>query len=101
MASAYLGLRCVFGFDWIALPICLSTDLHCFWWSWAWQAAASPAWVWRWPRPFACPLIEGDDHHSPASRAKMSEGIALTDADGKAGSPRWASCCRRTRKARC
>jgi len=27
------------------------------------------------------PLIEGDDHHSPASRAKMSEGIALTDAD--------------------
>ena len=25
------------------------------------------------------PLIEGDDHHSPASRAKMSEGIALTD----------------------
>lgn len=27
------------------------------------------------------PLIEGDDHHSPASRAKMSQGIALTDAD--------------------
>ena len=25
------------------------------------------------------PLIEGDDHHSPASRAKMSEGIALTE----------------------
>ena len=47
------------------------------------------------------PLIEGDDHHSPASRAKMSEGIALTDADREAGSPRWASCCRRTRKARC
>ena len=27
------------------------------------------------------PLIEGDDHHSPASREKMSDGIALTDAD--------------------
>jgi gluconokinase len=27
------------------------------------------------------PLIEGDDHHSPASRAKMSRGVALTDAD--------------------
>lgn len=27
------------------------------------------------------PLIEGDDHHSPASRDKMSQGIALTDAD--------------------
>jgi len=27
------------------------------------------------------PLIEGDDHHSPASREKMREGIALTDAD--------------------
>lgn len=27
------------------------------------------------------PLIEGDDHHSPASRTKMSQGIALTDAD--------------------
>jgi gluconokinase len=27
------------------------------------------------------PLVEGDDHHSPASRAKMSQGIALTDAD--------------------
>lgn len=27
------------------------------------------------------PLIEGDDHHSPASRQKMREGIALTDAD--------------------
>lgn len=26
-------------------------------------------------------LIEGDDHHSPESRAKMSQGIALTDAD--------------------
>ena len=26
-------------------------------------------------------LIEGDDHHSDASRAKMSQGIALTDAD--------------------
>ena len=27
------------------------------------------------------PLIEGDDHHSPASREKMRRGIALTDAD--------------------
>jgi gluconokinase len=27
------------------------------------------------------PLIEGDDHHSEASRAKMRQGIALTDAD--------------------
>lgn len=27
------------------------------------------------------PLIEGDDHHAAASRAKMSQGIALTDAD--------------------
>lgn len=27
------------------------------------------------------PLIEGDDFHSPASRDKMSRGIALTDAD--------------------
>ena len=26
-------------------------------------------------------LIEGDDHHPPASRAKMAQGIALTDAD--------------------
>lgn len=27
------------------------------------------------------PLIEGDDHHSQASRDKMQQGIALTDAD--------------------
>ena len=27
------------------------------------------------------PLIEGDDHHSPASRDKMSQGVPLTDAD--------------------
>lgn len=27
------------------------------------------------------PLIEGDDHHSAANRAKMSQGVALTDAD--------------------
>ena len=27
------------------------------------------------------PLVEGDDHHSAESRAKMSQGIALTDAD--------------------
>jgi gluconokinase len=26
-------------------------------------------------------LVEGDDFHSPASRAKMSQGIALGDAD--------------------
>lgn len=29
----------------------------------------------------ACPMIEGDHFHSPASREKMSQGIALTDAD--------------------
>ncbi len=29
----------------------------------------------------ALPLIEGDDHHSVESRAKMSRGIALDDAD--------------------
>lgn len=26
-------------------------------------------------------LVEGDDHHSPANRAKMSQGVPLTDAD--------------------
>ncbi|SFB83870.1 gluconokinase [Polaromonas sp. OV174] len=26
-------------------------------------------------------LVEGDDYHSPANRAKMSQGVALTDAD--------------------
>ena len=26
-------------------------------------------------------LVEGDDFHSPANRAKMSQGFALTDAD--------------------
>ena len=26
-------------------------------------------------------LIEGDDHHSAANRARMAQGIALTDAD--------------------
>ncbi|MGH8831793.1 MAG: gluconokinase, partial [Polaromonas sp.] len=26
-------------------------------------------------------LVEGDDYHSAASRAKMSRGVALTDAD--------------------
>jgi gluconokinase len=30
------------------------------------------------------PLIEGDDYHSPASRAKMNRGIALTDTDRSA-----------------
>jgi gluconokinase len=29
-------------------------------------------------------LIEGDDYHCPASREKMSRGIALTDADREA-----------------
>lgn len=28
-----------------------------------------------------CPLIEGDDHHLPASRDKMRRGVALVDAD--------------------
>jgi gluconokinase len=28
-----------------------------------------------------CALIEGDDFHSPASREKMAQGVALTDAD--------------------
>ncbi|MBX3618493.1 MAG: gluconokinase [Rhizobacter sp.] len=27
------------------------------------------------------PLIEGDDYHAESSKAKMKEGIALTDAD--------------------
>ncbi len=27
------------------------------------------------------PLIEGDDHHSDTNRARMAQGIALTDAD--------------------
>ena len=29
------------------------------------------------------PLIEGDDHHSQANRARMAQGVALTDADRK------------------
>lgn len=32
-------------------------------------------------REFELPLIEGDDFHAPESVAKMSAGIALTDAD--------------------
>ncbi|WP_342616261.1 gluconokinase [Rhodoferax sp. GW822-FHT02A01] len=32
-------------------------------------------------RAESCALIEGDDFHSPASREKMSKGIALTDED--------------------
>lgn len=28
-----------------------------------------------------CPLIEGDDHHLPESKAKMRKGIALQDSD--------------------
>ena len=32
-------------------------------------------------RALDCPLIEGDDHHLPASKAKMREGVALGDAD--------------------
>jgi len=38
-------------------------------------------------RAESCALIEGDDFHSPASRDKMSKGIALTD-DDRAG---WLS----------
>lgn len=34
------------------------------------------------------PLVEGDDHHSPANRSKMSRGIALTDADREG----WLQC---------
>ena len=26
-------------------------------------------------------LLEGDDYHSPQSKAKMSQGVALLDAD--------------------
>jgi len=32
-------------------------------------------------RSLGARFVEGDAHHSPASRAKMSQGIALTDAD--------------------
>ncbi|MCM2295962.1 gluconokinase [Rhodoferax sp.] len=32
-------------------------------------------------RTLGIPLIEGDNFHSAASRSKMSQGIALTDAD--------------------
>ncbi|MFM6992322.1 MAG: gluconokinase [Rhodoferax sp.] len=32
-------------------------------------------------RATGLPLVEGDDHHSPANRDKMARGIALTDAD--------------------
>lgn len=32
-------------------------------------------------RELRLPLVEGDDYHSAASRAKMAGGIALTDAD--------------------
>lgn len=32
-------------------------------------------------RELQLPLVEGDDYHSAASRAKMASGIALTDAD--------------------
>jgi len=32
-------------------------------------------------RAEAARLVEGDDFHSPESRAKMSQGTALTDAD--------------------
>jgi gluconokinase len=32
-------------------------------------------------RAMSMPLIEGDDHHSAASREKMSRGIPLTDRD--------------------
>lgn len=29
----------------------------------------------------ACPMIEGDDHHSPGNRQKMAQGFALDDTD--------------------
>lgn len=32
-------------------------------------------------RALQLPLVEGDDFHSPESRQKMSQGIALTDDD--------------------
>ena len=32
-------------------------------------------------RALGLPLVEGDDFHSTASRQKMNQGIALTDAD--------------------
>ena len=32
-------------------------------------------------RSLGLPLIEGDDFHPPANRAKMAEGTPLTDAD--------------------
>src|SRR5690606_31080968 len=32
-------------------------------------------------RRLGADLVEGDDHHLPASKAKMSRGIALDDAD--------------------
>jgi hypothetical protein len=34
-------------------------------------------------------LLEGDDRHSAASRDKMRQGIALTDADRAAGWTNW------------
>jgi gluconokinase len=40
------------------------------------------------------PLVEGDDHHSPANRDKMARGTALTDADRQDWLPRWARSCR-------
>lgn len=36
-------------------------------------AGLAHAHQWRW--------VEGDEHHSPENRAKMQQGIALTDAD--------------------
>lgn len=32
-------------------------------------------------RASGLPLVEGDDHHSPANRDKMARGIPLTDVD--------------------
>lgn len=29
----------------------------------------------------ACPMIEGDDHHPPGNRQKMTQGLALDDND--------------------
>ena len=35
-------------------------------------------------------LVEGDDFHAESSKARMRDGVPLTDADRGAGSTRWA-----------
>ena len=42
-------------------------------------------------RELGYPLIEGDEHHLPESKAKMRAGIALTDADREPWLDRLAS----------